>query len=330
MSKFNVETPQEWKNNLYAKISSNEERKLLHFKPVMAAISVILVFALTTTAFAFTAMPEFFRGLFQGSDEYLDPHYMSKSIMFDSDTDDFEVVCTGIMGDKNYLALSIMVKSKCSTNFIFDNHYVFETMSFRFVDEKPSNDNGYSSTFNLYYSDDKTLIGDLFVSGNSGNGFTGKDLRVEFKNLESLTLEDDAVFERVINCNFESEIAIDYADTSEKMHAVKSEIPYRNIVLSPVNAEISNISLNAEFEIIKGNGKEIDEAYPFEKLTVVFKDGTVSEFNFYEENEKQNIFYVKSVTKTEDAYVLSGIFGKAVDASDVLSIKLDETEVFVK
>lgn len=330
MNKFNVETPQEWKNELYAKINSNEERKAPHFKLVMAAVSTILVFALTTTAFAFTAMPDFFKNIFQGNDEYLDPLYTEKNVMLSSKTDELEIICTGIMGDKYNLAVNFTIKSKGDLRFDINNHYIFETNSFRIKSEKPSNDDGYSSTFNLNYSDSKTLVGDLYISGSVGTGFTDKSLKIELKNLECLKQDDIATFERILDCKFESEIAIDYTDTSEKMHAVKSEIPYRNVMLSPINAEISNISLNAEFEIIKGSGKEIDEAYPFEKLTVVFKDGTISEFDFYEENEKQNIFYVKSVTKSENAYVLSGIFGKAVDASNVLSIKIDETEVFAK
>lgn len=330
MSKFNVETPQEWKNKLYAKTSNKDERKLLQFKPVMTAVTVILVFALTTTAFAFTAMPDFFKSIFQGNDEHLNPLYMPKNIVFDSDTDDIEVMCTGIMGDKNNIAVSFTVKSKGDTVFDINNHYIFESAEFLFDSEKPSDSDGYSSTFGLNYSDSKTLFGDLYIYGSSGKGFTDKNLKIELKNLECLRPDNVAGFERILNCRFKSEIAVDYQDTSKELSVLKSEISYKDMIFSPVRSEISNISLNAEFKAIKGNVKDLQESYPFDTLTVTFEDGTVSEFDFNEENETQNIFYINSVTKTENSFSLSGIFGKAIDASKVLSVKFNGVELFVK
>lgn len=330
MNKFNVETPQDWKNKLYAKTSGKEERKEWRFKPVMAAVTVILIFALTTTAFAFTTMPDFFKSLFQGSDEYLDPLYMPKNAVLDSDTDELEVLCTGIMGDKNNLAISFAVKSKGDTAFDINNHYIFDTTTFRIESEEPSNNDGYSATFCLNYFDDKTLLGDLYISGNSGNGFTGKELKIALANLECLKSEGTEGFERILDCRFESEIAIDYADTSKELSALKSEITYENVVFSPVCSEISNISLNAEFKVIEGDTKELGEAYPFESVTVTFKDGTVSEFNFSEKTENQNIIYVNSVMQTEETYVISGIFGEAVDAKNVLSVEFSGVKSFVE
>lgn len=330
MNKFSVETPQNWKNELYAKTSGREERKSMRFKPVMAAAAVILMFALTTTAFAFTEMPDFFKSIFQGNDEYLNPLYMPKDIVLDSETDELEVLCTGIMGDKNNVAVSFAVKSKGDITFDISTHYIFDTSSFRIESEKPSNDDGYSATFNLNYYDNKTLLGDLYISGNSGNGFTDKELKIVLANLECLKPEDTAGFERILDCKFESEIAIDYTDTSKELSALKAEISYKNMVFSPVCSEVSNISLNAEFKVIKGNAKELGEAYPFESITVAFKDGTVSEFNFTEKTETQNIFYVNSVTQTEESYVISGIFGEAVDAENVLSVEFSGIELFVE
>lgn len=330
MNKINVETPQEWKNRLYKKTSSSLEKKKVCFKPVTAAISAILVFALTTTAFAFTAMPDFFKGLFQGNDEYLDPLYAGKNIVLHSDTDDLEIICTGIMGDKHNLAVNFAVKSKGNLVFDIGNHYIFETSSFRFESEKSSNDDGYSATFNLNYSDSKTLVGDLYVSGNVGNGFTDKNLKIHLENLECLKPEDNATFERVLDCNFESEIVIDYMDTSKRMSALKTEISCNDIILAPVNSEISNISLNAEFKVIKGDVKNLNGSNPFKEISVAFIDGTVSEFNFEEKSESQNIFYINSVMQTETTYKISGVFGEAVDASKVLSVNFDGTELFTE
>lgn len=330
MNKFNVETPQDWKNKLYAKTISRQEQKELRFKPAMAAVAVVLVFTLTTTAFAFAEMPDFFKSIFQGNDDYLNPLYMPKNIVLDSETDEIEVLCTGIMGDKNNLAVSFAVKSKGNTEFDINNHYIFDTSSFRIESEKPSNDDGYSATFNLNYYDNKTLLGDLYISGNSGNGFTGKQLKLALANLECLKPEAAAEFERILDCRFESEIAIDYTDTSKELSALKSEIAYENIVLSPVHSEISNISLNAEFKAIKGNAKDLGEAYPFESITVTFKDGTVSEFNFGEKTEKQNIFYVNSVTQTDETYAVSGVFGEAVEAKNVLSVEFGGVKLFAE
>lgn len=330
MSNFNVETPQDWKNKLYAKTSGKGEMKPLRFKPVIAAISVILVFALTTTAFAFSSMPDFFKSLFQGNNEYLNPLYMPKTIVLDSETDELEVLCTGIMGDKNHIAVSFTVKSKGNLTFDINNLYLFETNSFRFESENPSNNDGYSSTFNLSYSDSKTLVGDLLISGSIGKGFTGKTLNVELKNLECLKPEINSIYEKILDCKFESEITVDYTDTSKELSALNSEISYKDMTFCPVKADVSNISLNAEFKMIKGDAKNLNESYPFETITVTFKDKTVSIFNFKEKTESQNIFYVNSVTQTETSYVISGIFGEAVDASKILSVKFNNTELFAE
>lgn len=328
MNKFNVETPQEWKSRLYAKTSGEEGTKAFRFKPAMAAISVILIFALTTSAFAFTAIPDFFRSIFQGNNEYLEPLFVQKNIAFDSDTEDIEVLCDGIMGDKNNIAVSFTVKAKGDTAFDINNIYAFETVEFRFDSKSPSNSDGYSSTFGLNYSDSKTLVGDLYISGSSGNGFSDNKLKITLKNLECLKPYDAAGFERILSCSLTSEISVDYTDTSKELSAIKSEIAYKDMIFSPVCSEISNISLNAEFKMIKGNAKDLGEAYPFETITVAFKDGTVSTFNFKEKTQNQNIFYVKSVTQTEESYIFSGVFGDAVDASEVFSVKFNGTELF--
>ena len=76
--------------------------------------------------------------------------------------------------------------------------------------------------------------------------------------------------------------------------------------------------------------KALQESYPFDTVTVTFEDGTFSEFNFNEENETQNIFYINSVTKTENSFSLSGVFGKAIDASKVFSVKFNGVELFTK
>ncbi len=330
MSKFNVETPQMWKDELYAKTSRKSEHKSLRFKPVLTAAAVIFALALTTTAFAFTAMPDFFRSIFQGNNEHLDPLYMPKNIVLDSDTDEIEVVCTGIMGDKNNLAVSFAIKSKGSLVFDINNNYAFETAEFRFDSENPSNSDGYSSTFGLNYHDSKTLVGDLYISGSSGNGFTNKKLKIRLKNLECLKSEGAAEFEKILDCGFESETDIDYKDTSKKLSAQKTDFSYKNYIFCPVKAEISNISLNAEFKMQKGNAMQLEEEYPFDTITVTYKDGTVSEFNLKEETENQHIFYLNSVTKSEKTYVISGIFGNAVDASKVSAVEFDGIKLFAE
>lgn len=330
MSKFEVETPQCWKDELYEKTSCKKEYKKLRLKPALLAATLMLALTVTTTAFAVASMPDFFKSIFQGNNEYLDSLYMPKNIMFDSNTDDIEVVCTGIMGDKNNVAVSLTVKSKGDAVFDINNHYAFESIDFRFENDSPTNADGYSATFGLNYSDDKTLVGDLYISGTDGNGFVGKVLKIDLKNLECVRPYDVAGYERLADCTFKSEITVDYPDTSEELSALKAEISCDDLVFCPVKADVSNVSLNAEFEIQKGNIKALEEEYPFDTITVTFKNGTVSKFNFKEKNEKQNIFYVNVVKKTEKSYVMSGVFGEAIDASEVLSVKFNDTELFAK
>ncbi len=80
---------------------------------------------------------------------------------------------------------------------------------------------------------------------------------------------------------------------------------------------------------MKDDFELLGEAYPFDTITVTFKDGTVSEFNFKEETENQHIFYVNSVTQAEKTYAISGVFGEAVDASKVSAVEFDGIKLFV-
>ena len=98
MNEFSVKTPDEWKEKLYRKTSKT---KIVRFRPirlVAAIIAAIVCISGSSFAVRVSRAPEYFGSKYLGHSESADQVYSEKNLAFQSDREDLELTCKGIIG----------------------------------------------------------------------------------------------------------------------------------------------------------------------------------------------------------------------------------------
>ncbi len=179
MNNFKVKTPENWKDDLYDNIYKTKRKRPKAAVLLAAVLTSLICFSFSAFAVRVTKAPEYFGSMFLGKSENADAVYSEKNIAFNSDNEDFELICKGIVGDNSYVYLLFEIRSKGDVVFNDENNSyyfedIYETIPFSL---------SYGKSGAVYVKDERTLSSHISLSGKSIN-FIGKTITIDFKNIE--------------------------------------------------------------------------------------------------------------------------------------------------
>ena len=329
MSKFDfsVETPQKWKDELFAKTNTNKQKRI---KPValLAAVLAVLV-GVSGTAFAGKVMnaPEYFGSIFLGNTLAAGEVYSAKNTVFESSREDLQMTCTGIIGDKISLHLIFRITSTGDLRFDPDYNYLFETND-QDLGFFPSMGRGIGCRV----IDERNLEMYMDMTGISGGSFVGKKVGFFFENFEKYRLGGDFSDLEVIPCAFEGTITVDYTNTTQKLTATENELTVDGVTMKPEKAEISNMNLWYDMEVTDGqeivmrNDDFVNLVHG--SLMVTFADGSVQNYDLQHPPVDDNDIFASSVGRSGDKLTFVLHLPSLIHAADVKSVAIDGIVLF--
>lgn len=351
MKKFNVNTPEEWKTSLFEQIACDKKTKIVSFRPLITAAAAFAVIAATIPAFASSdSFPEWISRWFLGDSKLTNTLYSEKNVIFDDNSDEIDVICSGIMGDKHNVAIHLEIKATGENEFSKNDAdlFVFNSQSFVMPDGSEAN---VVSSVDLSQTDAKTLSADYFITvGNET--VIPESVNIALRDL--VLIDENGERETIVSGNFSAEIALDYNDSGEVLnkaeHSALSAVSYSidesGFVAAtnemteyiPEKLEISNVSVYMVFEACNSNipdfhlksGDIKEEHIPIKSLTVVFSDGTEAEYSAIPANSTNKHILTNNISCSNSKLTFSGILEDAIDASEVKTVKINGNEFFVK
>lgn len=325
MNKFNVKTPNEWKENLFLNIK-NPKRKI-NYKAVVAIAAVAAVLICSTTGFAYSQAPEYFGSmLFSHSQENIDSIYSSKNIVFESPSDEFSLTCIGIAGDRNRMFTVFELKSNGDFCFEPDETYFIGEWG---VETLPLNLNGYSIGSSSTFVDEKTVLLDVFFNSETIN-IIGGILTLELKDIVVGFGEDE---ETLIPGEFRGRIRIDYPNTVINFAKTKSIADSEGVSIIGKKAWISNLGFSLEFKVTESTEffeSLQDNEIVFEKMTLNYDNGTSEDFNLRLPSRTENDVRIGSVSINGNSICYKGKFPRLINSSEISSVAFDDCVMFVK
>ncbi len=325
MNKFNVNTPDEWKEKLFLKIEN--PKKKINYRAVAAIAAVIAVIAASTTGFAYSQAPEYFGSmLFSNSQENLSSIYSSKNIVFESPSDEFSLICNGIAGDRRSMFTVFELKS--NGDFCFDSEEIYFIGEWD-VETMPLNLDGYSIGSSSTYVDEKTVLIDVFFNSQSLN-IIGGVLNLELKDIV-IGFGDNK--EVIVPGEFKGKIKIDYPNTVVNLSKTKNIANSEGVFAKGKDAWISNLGFAFELKVVDGSDRIAafeDHELIFKKMTLNYNDGSSEDFIMRLPPQSDNDVSVGMVSKNEYLIRFEGKFPKLINSSEVVSVAFDDCILFVK
>ncbi len=324
MNKFNVKTPDEWKENLF--LSIEKPKRKINYKAVVAIAAAVAIIICSTTGFAYSQAPEYFGSmLFSDSQENLSSIYSSKNIVFESPSDEFSLVCTGIAGDRSRMFTVFELKSNGDFSFDPDETYFIGEWG---VETMPLNLNGYSIGSSSTFVDEKTVLIDVFFNSETIN-IIGGILNLELGDIV-VGFGDDK--KTVIEGDFKGKIRIDYPNTVVNLSKTKNIASSEGVFAKGKDAWISNLGF--EFELKVTDGAQIinsiaDHELVFETMTLNYADGTSEDFNLRLPPRSEDDASIGSVSKNENLIRFEGKFPRLINSSEVISVAFNDSVLFV-
>lgn len=322
MNKFNVKTPDSWKENLFSNIEKTKRR--INFKAVAAIAAVIAILVTSTTGFAYSQAPEYIGSMFFGfSKENLQEIYSPKNIEFECDTDDFSLTCKGIVGDNKSMIAVFELKSNGYFCFEPDVSYLFGE---RGVETVPLPLDGYSISSSSEYIDEKTVTIDLHFNSIT-TGIIGKTIFLDFIDIVYGFDADEVT----VPCRFTGKIKVDYPNTVVRLSKTDAVAQAEGISMTAKKSWISNIGFEYELKVADGQedfAKIQDHDLIFDKMTLTYDDGTAEEFIMRMPKQSDRDIIVSSTFKNEKTVRISGKFPQLINASKVVSVAFDEYVLF--
>ncbi len=324
---FSVQTPQEWKDELFAKTSTNKQKRI---KPValFAAVLAVLI-GVSGTAFAGKVMnaPEYFGSIFLGNTLAAGEVYSAKNTVFESSRDDLQMTCLGIVGDK--ISLHLIFRITSTGDLLFDPAY-------NYLFENNDQDLGFFPSMGRGIGckviDERNLEMYMDMTGISGGNFVGKKVGFFFENLEKYRLGGGFSDLEVIPCEFEGTITVDYTNTTQKLAATENELTVDGVTMKPEKAEISNMNLWYDMEITQGADRVSPHMLEFVTgvLTLAFADGSMQNYDLQHPPVDDNDVFASSVGRTGDTLTFVLHFPSLIHAADVKSVAIDGVILFAR
>lgn len=324
MNKLNVITPEVWKKNLFDKIENPKKR--INYKAVAVIAAVIAVIITSSTGFAWSQAPEYFGSMvFRTGHEDVSSIYSPKNIVFESPSEDFSLICSGIAGDRRSLVTVFELRSNSDYCFDPDKAYFIGEWE---VETKPLMLDGYSIGSSSTYIDEKTVLLDVHFNSHTLN-IIGGILDIELKDIVIGFGEDQ---QTVVPGIFKGKIRVDYPNTVVNFSKTKNTVRTDGVTVKAKKAWISNLGFNIELSVIGGTEKVAefeDHEIILKTMTLNYADGTSEEFNLKLPSKSEDDAVIGSVTKNEYSIALEGKFPKLINSSEVVSIAIDECVLFV-
>lgn len=351
MKNFNVNTPEEWKNSLFEQIACDKKTKFVSFRPIIAAAAAFAVIAATIPAFASSdTFTEWVNRWFLGDSKFTDSLYSEKNVIFDDNSDEIDVICSGIMGDRHNVAIYLEIKATGETEFSKNDAdiFVFNSQSFIMPDGSEAN---VVSSVDLSQTDAKTLSADFFITVGSETTIP-ESIDITLKDL--VLIKENGEQKTIASGSFSAAITLDYKDTGSVINKAENAsllaasysidesgfvaVNNETTEYKPEKLEISNVSVYMVFEACNSSipdfrleSGDIKEGHiPFESLTVVFSDGTEAEYSANPANSTNKHILTNNISCSNGKLTVSGILEDAIDASDVKAVEINGNEFFLK
>ncbi|MBQ6864303.1 MAG: DUF4179 domain-containing protein [Clostridia bacterium] len=326
---FTVVTPQEWKDELLAKTSTNKPKRI---KPValFAAVLAVLI-GVSGTAFAGKVMnaPEYFGSIFLGNTLAAGEVYSVKNTVLESSREDLQMTCTGIIGDE--ISLHLIFRITSTGDLLFDPAY-------NYLFENNDQDLGFFPSMGRGIGckviDERTLEMHMDMTGIGGGNFVGKKVGFFFENLEKFRLGGDFSDLEVIPCAFEGTITVDYTNTTQKLTVTENELTVDGVTMKAGKAKISNMNFWYEMkvtdgqEIVMRNDDFINLVHGV--LTITFADGSVQNYDLQHPPVDDNDIFASSVGRTGDTLTFVLHLPSLIHAADIKSIAWNDTLICIR
>lgn len=326
-NKLTVSTPQEWKDELFAKTSTNKQKRI---KPValFAAVLAVLI-GVSGTAFAGKVMnaPEYFGSIFLGNTLAAGEVYSVKNTVLESSREDLQMTCTGIIGDE--ISLHLIFRITSTGDLLFDPAY-------NYLFENNDQDLGFFPSMGRGIGckviDERTLEMHMDMTGIGGGNFVGKKVGFFFENLEKFRLGGDFSDLEVIPCAFEGTITVDYTNTTQKLTVTENELTVDGVTMMPGKAKISNMNLWYDMEITQGADRVSPHMLELVKgvLTITFADGSVQNYDLQHPPVDDNDIFASSVGRTGDTLTFVLHLPSLIHAADIKSIAWNDTLICIR
>ena len=320
MNSFNVKTPDDWKEKLYAKTT---EKKTVRIKPVTliaAVLAVIICISGSVFAVRVSKAPEYFGSVFLGDSPVADEVYSPKDYYFESSRDDLTLRCKGIAGDS--YSVYILFELKSTGDVLFDKNQSYYIAN---RDQSIPFTLDIGTSWSTDVIDERTLSIAISYSTHNGLGLAGKTISLRFGDLETFD------HTKLIDCEFSGKIVVDYPNSIRKLTPTENTVNLLGVEFKPAKGRISNFHFDYTLDVV--DGKEIynqleDHEFVTGTLTLNYTDGTKDSFTLRLPPQNSEEATASSTGKHENNLRLVIYLPKPISAAKVTSVELNGVELF--
>lgn len=319
MNSFNVKTPDNWKESLYAKTTNKNTVRIKPITLITAVLAVIICISGSAFAVRVSKAPQYFGSVFLGDSPVANEVYSPKDYYFESSRDDLTLRCKGIAGDS--YSVYILFELKSEGDVLFDknkSYYIANReQSIPFTLD-------ISSSWNTTVIDERTL--EIAISYGTDNGaLAGKTINMYFSDFETFD------HTKLIECEFSGEIVVDYPNSIRKLTPTENTVNLLGVEFKPSKGRISNFHFDYTLDVV--DGKEIysqleDHDFVTGTLTLNYIDGTKDDFTLRLPPQNSGEASATLTGKHENDLRLVIYLPRPVSASDVISVELDGAQLF--
>ena len=319
MNSFNVKTPDNWKENLYAKTTNKNTVRIKPITLIAAVLAVIICISGSAFAVRVSKAPQYFGSVFLGDSPVANEVYSPKDYYFESSRDDLTLRCKGIAGDS--YSVYILFELKSEGDVLFDknkSYYIANReQSIPFTLD-------ISSSWNTTVIDERTL--EIAISYGTENGaLAGKTINMYFSDFETFD------HTKLIECEFSGKIVVDYPNSIRKLTPTENTVNLLGVEFKPSKGRISNFHFDYTLDVV--DGKEIysqleDHDFVTGTLTLNYIDGTKDDFTLRLPPQNSEEASATLTGQHENDLRLVIYLPKPISAADVISVELDGAQLF--
>ncbi len=327
MNSFNVKTPDDWKENLYAKTYDKKTARIKPVTLIAAVLAVIICISGSAFAVRVSKAPEYFGSVFLGDSPVTNEVYSEKDYYFDSSRDDLTLRCKGIAGDS--YSVYILFELKSEGDIIFDENKSYD---FENHDQTVSFVSSLGKGWAVDVIDEHTLELSISYSTDSGLGLAGKTISMYFENIIAY---EKGTFNKIeeIDCEFSGKIVVDYRNSIRKLEPAENTVSILGVEFKPTKGKISNFHFDYTLDVV--DGKELysqidDHKFVTGILTLNYDNGTKDNFTLRLPPKNSDEASASTLGKHEDDLHIIIVLPKPISAAKVISVELNGIQLFSK
>ena len=319
MNSFNVKTPDNWKENLYAKTTNKNTVRIKPLTLIAAVLAVIICISGSAFAVRVSKAPQYFGSVFLGDSPVANEVYSPKDYYFESSRDDLTLRCKGIAGDS--YSVYILFELKSEGDVLFDKNKSYYIAN---RDQSIPFTLDISSSWNTTVIDERTL--EIAISYGTENGaLAGKTINMYFSDFETFD------HTKLIECEFSGKIVVDYPNSIRKLTPTENTVNLLGVEFKPSKGRISNFHFDYTLDVV--DGKEIysqleDHDFVTGTLTLNYIDGTKDDFTLRLPPQNSEEASATLTGQHENDLRLVIYLPRPISAADVISVELDGAQLF--